>query len=276
MIRIQGLLLVAALGACSPGYAFVPAQGASSSLNGRPAVSYAIVPQSPRGELRVATIGIEPLTPNNAPDQQLAALHVRMVVSNTTGAQAWTFDTREQELTMSDRGKSTPAFATANAGDGSAPPVLTIAPRSSRVVDLFFPLPSDAQDIDAIGSFETTARIHCDAGVAAVSTPFTRAELDDTYAEDGAVDYAYWDNPFWYNPTYAGFRGVVIAPVYWGHPTFVRPYSWGSPGYAHHGGVGVGGGFGGGGTFGGGGGFYRPGGGTFGGGHRGGGRGGRR
>ncbi len=261
MNRILGLLLGCALAACSPGYGFVPAQGASSSLNGRPAVSYAIVPQANRGELRVATIGIEPLTPNNAPDQQLAALHVRMVVSNTTGAQAWTFDTREQELMMSDRGKSTPAFATANAGDGSAPPVLTIAPRSSRVVDLFFPLPNDAQDINSIASFETTARIHCDAGVAAVSTPFTRAELDDTYVEDGTIDYAYWDSPFWYNPTYVGFRGVVVAPVYWGHPTFVRPYGWGSRGYTYRGG---------GGHFGGGG-FYRAGGGHFGGGHRGGG-----
>lgn len=266
MNRLAALLLVAVTG-CASSYAFVPAQGATSTLNGRPAVNYALVPQAQRGEFRVATIGIEPLTPNNAPDQQLAALHVRVVVSNTTGQQTWSFDTREQELAMSGRGTSTPAFATAGPGDGSTPPVLTIAPKTSRVVDLFFPLPSDAQDTDSIGSFETTARVHCDAGIATITTPFTRAELDDTYVEDPTLDYGYWDSPFWYNTTYVGFRGVVVAPVYWGHPMFVRPYGWGRPGYVYRGGGHWGGG-----------GFYRGGGGHWGGGHHGGGggRGGHR
>lgn len=266
---LELLWIVFTLAACgSTDYAFVPANGPSASLDGRPAAGYAIGARAPTGDLRVASFGIEDLSPNDAPDQHLAALHLRVLVTNP-GPERWTLDTREQGLTLRGRGSSTPAFATANPGDGSSPPLLTIAPQSTRVVDLFFPLPQDAQSPESIPAFATTTRIHVGAALVAQATPFERIETDDvqdTYEPVGG-SYAYWDSPFWYDPGYIGFGGVVMLPrAYWGHPVFAhpyRPYRWSRPGFYR--GAPRGGGFRGGG-FRGGGGFH--GGGSHGGGHR--------
>jgi hypothetical protein len=265
MKRVPLLLVALAAAACgTTNYAFVPAAGATAALYGHPAADYPIPAQAPQGDLRVASYGLEPLTPSNAPDEQLAALHIRVLVSNAAGQAGWTFDTREQEIVLAGRGTSTPAFASASPGDGSAPPVLTIPPRSTRIVDLFFPLPPEMQAAEAIPAFQTTARVHTDAGLVAETTPFARVEADEAYeyAAEPYPDYAYWDSPFWYNTTYVGFYGVArLPPVYWGRPVFVRPYGWGRPGY-YRGGYGYRGGFhgGGGGFHGGGGGFHGGGG----------------
>lgn len=265
MKHTLSFLLAVTICACgSTNYAFVPANGPSASLDGRPAAGYAIGAQPPTGDLRVASWGVEDLSPNDGSGQTISALHVRVLVTNP-GGPAWTLDTREQGMSLQGRGSSTPAFATANPGDGSSPPVLTIAPQSTRLVDLFFPLPDDAQSPGSIPAFETTTRIHVGAALIAQVTPFARIETDDVDTYQPVGTYAYWDSPFWYNPTYIGFRGVVaLPPAYWGHPVFAHPYRWSRPGY-YRGGA-PRGGFHGGGGFRGGGGFH--GGGGHGGGHR--------
>jgi len=166
-------------------------------------------------------------------------------------------------MSLQGRGSSTPAFATASPGDGS-PPVLTIAPQATRIVDLFFPLPVDAQSPGSIPAFETTTRFHVGAALVAQVTPFARIETDEVDTYEPVSGYAYWDSPYSYNTTYVGFRGVaVLPPAYWGHPVFAHPYRWSRPGY-YRGGAPRGGFRGGGGFHGGGG----HGGGGHGGGHR--------
>jgi hypothetical protein len=256
--------LVAALGlsGCSATYAFVPATNASSAIYGHAATDYAIPPQSPHGNLRVASYGIEQLSPRDAPDQSIGALHVRVLVADMSEV-PWTFDIREQRLAVPGRPASTPAFATASPAAGSSPPVVTIAPKTTRLIDLFFPLPPDMQQASDLSGFELSSRIGTDQGVVTETTPFARIEVDgdSVYASDDSAPqteydpnvygYDYWDSPFWYNPWYVGFYGGVGLP-WWRHPVFARGRGWGRPGYYHggfrggsHGGFHGGGGHGG-------------------------------
>jgi hypothetical protein len=276
-------LAACAVVACGASYAFVPAANATSTIYGHAAAEYPIPPQSPHGEVRVASYGVEQLAPGDAPDQNLSTLHIRVFLSNTS-EQTWTFDTREQQMQLQGRGTSTPAFASASPDPGgSSPPVIAIGPRATRLVDLFFPLPEDMQSAADIGAFSVTAHVHTDEGVVAETTPFERVETDSgsPYAYDYSVPqddynpytygYDYWDSPFWYNTGYAGFYGGVRFPGGFrgGHPVFARGHGWGRPGYYHGGGGGFHGGHGGGGHGGGGhGGGGHGGGGHGGGGHR--------
>ncbi len=261
------LLVLATLAttACGATYAFVPATNATSALYGHPATNYAIPPGSPSGDLRVASYGIEQLGTADESDQHVAALHVRVFVSNRSG-QPWTFDTREQQMEIQGRATSTPAFASANPDAGSSPPTVIIGPGATRLVDLFFPLPDDMQEAEELPAFQFTSRILTEQGPVATTTPFERVEVDHAaaYAYDYSATpydynpaiygYDYWDFPFWYNPVYVGFRGVRF-PGYRGHPFFARGRGWGRPGYYHgpaHGAYHGGGGFHGGGGYGGG------------------------
>jgi hypothetical protein len=246
-ITSLALLALTSLGfattACSATYAFVPATHATSSLYGHAAADYAIPPQSPHGQLRVASYGVEPLSPAESPDEEVAALHVRVSVSNT-GAHDWTVDTREQQVRLEGHATSTPAFSTASPGT-SAPPVLSIAPQTTRLVDLFFPLPEDMQTASTLPAFQVTSTVHTDAGPVSETTPFARIETDadSPYAQDYSAPqadydpalygYDYWDSPFYYNPTFIGFYGGIAPRGYWGRPFYARGWGWGGPGYYH-------------------------------------------
>ena len=280
MHSFTGLILVALTTAgCSATYAYVPATNAPpATLYGHAAADYAIPPQAPRGDLRVASYGIEPLSPEGADDESVGALHIRLSIANKSD-QPWTLDTREQQAALEGRATSTPAFASASPGVGS-PPIVTIAPNSTRLVDVFFPLPEDMQSASAVPAFRFTSTVHTDAGPVSETTPFDRIETDGdsaVAADDSAPQaeydpevygYDYWDAPFYYNPTFIGFYGGGYSRGYWGRPYYARGWGWGRPGY-YHGGY-RGGVYRGGGGVHGGGGFHG------GGGHGGGGHGGHR
>jgi hypothetical protein len=252
MNRIAFLFLaISALGAIGCGttttLAYVPATNATSAIYDHAASGYAIPPQAPQGEIRVASYGIEQLTPGEAPDQHVGSLHVRLQVLNNSPKQ-WVLDTREQQLTIEGRATSTPAFASASPDPDSVPPVVAIAPHGSRLIDVFYPLPPDMQSAEKIPAFQFTSKVYTDQGPIAEVTPFQRVEVegDTAYAYDDSVPpedynpyvygYDYWDSPFYYNSAYIGFRGGVLFPrEYWGGHVFARGWGWGRPGYYHPG-----------------------------------------
>src|ERR1019366_5337714 len=171
MHSFTGLILVALTTAgCSATYAYVPATNAPlTTLYGHAAADYAIPPQAPRGDLRVASYGIEPLSPEGADDESVGALHIRLSIANKSD-QPWTLDTREQQAALEGRATSTPAFAARSPGVGS-PPIVTIAPNSTRLVDVFFPLPEDMQSASAVPALRFTSTVHTDAGPVSETTP---------------------------------------------------------------------------------------------------------
>jgi hypothetical protein len=237
-------LLGSACAACAgTTYAYVPAtNGPPASLYGHPAADYAIPPQAPRGDLRVASYGIEALSPGGTDDEMIGALHVRVSINNRSGT-SWTFDTREQQAFIAGKATATPAFASASPGTGS-PPLLTILPNSTRLVDVFFPLPPDMQNASNVPEFRYTTLLHTDGGQVFELTNFDRVALEGDAADASDASgpqaeydpyvygYDYWDAPFYYNPTFVGFYGVY-ARGYWGRPWYARGWGWGGPGYYH-------------------------------------------
>jgi hypothetical protein len=246
MRSMSGLVLVAltTAGCSASTYAFVPATNAPpATLYGHAAADYAVPPQAPQGDLRVASYGVEPLSPVESPDEAVASLHVRLAIANKS-TQAWTIDTREQQAALEGHASSTPAFASASPGTGN-PPIVTIAPNTTRLVDVFFPLPQDMQEASAIPAFRFTSTLHTGAGPVSETTPFDRVETDgdSAYAADYSAPqaeynpdvygYDYWDSPFYYNPTFIGFYGGIYPRGYWGRPFYARGRGWGGPGYYH-------------------------------------------
>ncbi len=210
--------------ACAPNYAYVPASNATATIGGRNAADYPVPPEQPRGDVRIASFGFADLTPHGIPDDEahaLHALHLRMVIANN-GDHEWTLDTREQRLELPDRGKSAPAFATADRG--SPPPTITIPVGGKRVVDLFFPLPTDEQRAAKIPAFDTIWTVHMAARTVTERTPFDRILVAPAATE---YDYGpdYWGPPYWYDPSYPGvaFVGAApLGPLYVGAPLVIH------------------------------------------------------
>ncbi|MEO7109159.1 MAG: hypothetical protein ABI183_01870, partial [Polyangiaceae bacterium] len=180
--------------------AYVPVSAPLSSIYEHAAADFAIPPQAPTGDVRIASYGVEQLTPGESPDQHVSALHVRLVVVNN-GTKQWVLDTREQQLSLEGHASSTPAFASANPDPESIPPVVAIAPHGTRVIDVFYPLPADLQTAEKIPGFQFTAHVYTDVGPIAESTTFQRVEVD------GDTAYAYDDSvpPEDYSPYVYGY-----------------------------------------------------------------------
>jgi hypothetical protein len=216
-------LAVAAV-ACTPNYAYEPASNATATMGGRDAADYPVPPEQPHGDVRIASFGFADLTPGGVPDDEahaLHALHLRMVIANNDDHD-WTLDTREQRLELPERGKSAPAFAAAD--PGTPPPTITIPLGGKRVVDLFFPLPSDQQHAGTIPSFDAIWTVHMAARTVTERTPFDRIVVAPAATE---FDYGpdFWAAPYWYDPGYPGvaFVGVApLGPVYFGAPIVVH------------------------------------------------------
>jgi hypothetical protein len=258
MKHSTGWLVLGALTACTPEYAYVPTTNATIAGT-RVAADYKIPASSPRGEVQLESYGITDVTPNEAPGERVRALHMRAIIMNNSGAD-WTFDTRAQQLELGGHGTTVPGYATANRG--SSPPIVTVPAGGKRVVDLFYPLPADLQHAAQIPDFDAIWRVQTDQGITTQRTPFERVELEapDSYYASG-LDYGpdyYWGGPYWYNPYYLDYPFYGAYGGRYGGGVGIHRS-------AHPGGFAPRGGFGGG-FHGGGDGFHGGGGG--GGGHR--------
>ena len=224
----------AAGAACGGGpYTYVPATNTSAMIAGRPASYYAIPPEAPRGDLRVATFGFADVAPASDESVRLRSIHVRMIVANNATA-PWTVDTREQRLTLPGSGESRAAYASVNQG---APPIIDVPPGQARTIDLFYPLPAAYRDADKLPAFDIAATVRTDTQAVTERTPFERLEI----ADGGYDGYAYY-GPYWYDPYYpyyypgrpwGGFGFTYVSPVIiHGHGRHVH----GAPPPAFHGG----------------------------------------
>jgi hypothetical protein len=192
--------------------------GVTAPMSADTVARYAIPAGAAQGELRVMSYGVVDVRPANASAPPLHALHLRAIVQNDSTAN-WTFDTREQLLDLGRSGPCAPAFAATN--PGKRPPLVTVAPHGTRVVDLFFPLPPDVQDGADLPPFDAITRVNTGRQVAVERTPFQR--LVGESVGYGEYDYgadSYWGPPYWYNPIgiASGFGGALVIG-----PSFVEP-----------------------------------------------------
>jgi hypothetical protein len=139
-------LVPLALVACSPQrYAYAPASTTSAELGTsttNPSIAtYAIPSDAARGEVRVATLGVED-----------GAVHVRLVVTNRNDDATWSVNESEQQIELdAEYGRiEEPARPVA----GKAPQVVEIAPGKSASIDLFFPVPPEFEDAKDLVAFD--------------------------------------------------------------------------------------------------------------------------
>ncbi len=200
-------------------YIYRPVTNTGAEVAGWPAASYAIPPETPRGDIRLATLGIVDITPAGASeDVTVRALHLREVIANNSD-KPWIVDTREQRVALANDGESRAAYATAD--PGTPPPVIEVPPGGKRTLDLFFPLPPRFEDAGELPAFDVIWTVRTEARPVTARTPFERLEVRPVHSP---YDYP-WGPPYWYDPLYPGaaFIGVSLPPLVVQQPVIVRP-----------------------------------------------------
>ncbi len=168
MLRTLGLLIGAlAASGCAQHYAFRPAENATASVSGIAAASYPLPPEAPRGDVRLASLGIVKLRPHGT-TQFTRVLHVRMVVDNMSDA-PWTIDTRQQQVLL-DSHRCSPSYMS-GAGAG---PLVTVAQGGRAEVNLFYKLPAGLEKASRLSGFDALWAIDAGKQHVAMRTPFDR------------------------------------------------------------------------------------------------------
>jgi hypothetical protein len=220
-----------AAGCSSARYLYHPEENATARVAGRPAAYYAIPSQSPRGEVRLAVLGIAKLEPrgraggqgaaSDSDAEPIPAVHVRMVVDNNDDTAAWQVDTRQQVGSLDHYGKSRPALASLSAGH---PPIASIAAGASETLDLYYPLPAAMQSASEVPHFELLWHVQTAEAPVTERTTFERVRIEEPppagyYAcgvQAPGPGWYGWYDPFW--PNYAFWGAPARPPVYGAPP----------------------------------------------------------
>jgi hypothetical protein len=214
MLRHVSLVLVfgAAVLACEREYVYRPAVTTTSSatISGLPASYEPIPPEAPRGHVRIAMMGFADIVPEGASRAELRALEVRMIIANNSD-RAWSLDTRDQIATLPNGDERRPAYVTVA---NSVPPAITIAPRSEKTLELFYPLPDRMQKESQMPSFDVVWQVDTDGRRVVQRTPFERSQI--VAAETS------------YPPSAAqGFEGPYPGSYVVGEPFYDTYYTYG-------------------------------------------------
>jgi hypothetical protein len=170
MNRSVVVIAVAALFGCGPDtYPYAPVRTTSGDIAMEDAAVRAIPPERPRGEVRVAALGVVALRPGSIEDSTLRALHVEIVVSNRS-EETWRLDGAEQRVALG-ASKALVAPTTARV---ERPPEVEIPARSTRAVDLFFPLPASVRRDRDLPAFVVLWTVRTGSRVVADRAAFQR------------------------------------------------------------------------------------------------------
>lgn len=207
-------LAIVAFGCAEPyAYLYRPAENATAITGGYPAARYGIPVNAPKGDVRVASFGVTEVGHDQGPD--LPCLHVRLVVANNAGNQAWSVDVREVLVELRGEPPRSPAFVNARAG---GLPAVQIPPAQQRTLDLFYPLPKERDEPEDVPAFDVLWRVHTDDGVDAERTPFEQIRIEQVTPVDARFGFA----PFWwYDPWYPGF--TILPPTVVVYPRVAPP-----------------------------------------------------
>jgi hypothetical protein len=213
LLAVPLAALALGVAACESSYFYRPAVNANAQVQGRRAAEYKLpTPASPAGDLRVASFGVAKVNPQGTQPGPVHALHVRLIVSNSSN-QPWQIDARQQMVQLQDGRQLSPSFSRSEDGDV---PVAVVPPSGKRTLDIFYPLPPDQEKASRIPEFDVLWRVDTGGGrVVAQRTPFERLRLEPYYAGVG-WGYPYgrafgwgpygWYDPFW-GPAYIGVPG---------------------------------------------------------------------
>lgn len=210
-VRPLALVLLGLAGlscADSSNYLYRPAENATAVTEGFTAARYTIPPSAPKGDVRVASFGLKSVSKEeNGPE--FPAVHVRLIVSNDSGATAWTVDPTEIRVELRGDKPKSPAVVSA---DVNPLPQISIQPGEERTLDLFYPLAQDQEDASNVPAFDVLWKVHTEAGEIVERTPFERIPIVQNTTMSYGMGYSpyWWSNP-WYYSSYPISAGPGLA-----------------------------------------------------------------
>lgn len=216
------LALAAFVGcAASSSYLYSP-QDASYWADGYPAATNAVPPEAPQGRVDITSFGIVEIQP--AGFSPINVLHVRLAVTNEGDATAWTLAPNDQLVEIAGEGRSRPLYVNS---DVSSLPSITIAQRERRLIDFYYPLPTNIASEDELPGFDMLWQVTTPARTYAARTRFQRVEQEPPTTR--VVYYSGWGPYWWYDPMYSNVAFIHHRPlvVYRpGHVIVTRPPTW--------------------------------------------------
>lgn len=179
---LTSILAAVALSACAPTrYSYAPVTTTSAELAGASAAVYGMPPGAPSGDVRIAMLGVTSMGPIGTHEVGTDAIHLALAVSNRSD-EAWTVDPSEQHLTLTLKRQRSEIYATSS--DAARSSTVVVLPRSTRMIDLYFPLPIQFQKEDAPPPFEVVWTVHAGGRAVTQRTPFQRFIISPTPAEE--------------------------------------------------------------------------------------------
>jgi hypothetical protein len=205
-MRITSITVFAAvLTGCGASYLYVPA-GSTYWVDGRPAAATPVPPEAPQGKVEVTSFGVVAMETGAASHP---VLHVRLAIANDGDATAWTLAPGDQLVEIAGEGRSAPISVNT---DVAFDPVIQIAQRERRVVDLYYPLPAGIAEDDDLPAFDVLWQVTTPARTFASRTRFARVEREPPQTVD--IVYAVgWGPRWWYDPLYPRIVFVHHRPI---------------------------------------------------------------
>jgi hypothetical protein len=203
-----GLCIASSACASDASYIFSPVEPSTVRLGNFTAARHPLPPEAPVGELLVTSFGLV----ESQDEDGSAALHVRLVASNTTSDAPMTLDTRDVMVEIAGEGTSR-AMAVSAERDGL--PSVVIPRGERRTIDFYYPLPEGVEEEADLAAFDVAWRVRIGERDIAGRTAFGRMAV---VSEPEPTRTVYVNN-------------VVWGPVWWydtGFPryTFVRVHPW--------------------------------------------------
>ena len=176
------VITAVAVSACAPTrYSYAPVTTTSADLEGASAAVYGMPPEAPRGDVRIAMLGVSSMSPIGTQESKSDAIHVALSVSNRSD-ETWTVDPSEQRITLTLKRQRSELYATT--GDGRSTTAVSVLPRSTKVINLYFPLPIQFQKEDAPPPFDVLWTVHAGGRAVTQRTPFQRFIVSPTPQEE--------------------------------------------------------------------------------------------
>lgn len=202
---LRGSLCALALAGCAAGASYVYApQGTTTWTDGYLSATAAVPPEAPQGRVDIASFGVVELQPNGV--GPVAALHLRLAITNDGDATPWTLDTNEQFVEIAGAGRSRPIYVNT---DRDSLPTVTIAQREVRIVDCYYPLPPEVASNDTLPEFDVLWQVQTAARLYATRTRFRRVAYEPPTAGVQVMYEVGWGPYWWFDPFYE--RAVIVG-----------------------------------------------------------------
>jgi hypothetical protein len=221
------LLVAPALLGCAATSSYLYSPPAPSYWSdGYPTAELAVPPEAPQGKVAVTSFGVTEVAPDGS--RPVAALHVRLAVSNDGDATPWTLTTSDQLVEIPGEGRSRPFFVNT---DVQTLPTVSLAQHERRVIDLYYPLPTSIRDDSALPAFEVLWQVTTPARPYSSRTRFQRVEQAPPPGHTEIRFWTGWGPHWWYDPLYPGLvfrhhhpivvyrtpRVIITRPPHWHH-----------------------------------------------------------